>query len=339
MDVISFADIGDNQWNAFCDSSPEAWIRHRSEGLHATLALDARSEDYSFGIMQGGRLVAISPLVAQPLIGTGTREFAFSVNYRVSDTHSLSTPAPALVGVLSPVDQKAVRVKCFEEVDRRAHSLRIARSRMFIDPLTLAAQNTTCTGNPLLEFGYADASTVTHIVDLRHDESVLRSRISKGHRSDIAFAEKHAYEVDFFDADTVTEEIWNTFMGLYKLAAGKPIGTQHRIRETFGRLRSGFALLSLIRRGHDEYISGVLITIYKRGASYSMAATDPKNRSLRGVGQLIQWRIIQELKRLGVERYDMGWQSGSTPKEAAIADFKRHFGGDSLALWVGIKNY
>lgn len=339
MDIIPFANIGRERWDAFCDDSPEAWLRHRSEGLQATLALDARSEDHSFGIMRGDTLIAISPLITQPLIGTDTLEFAFSVNHRVSDTHSLPTPVPALASGLSLADQKAVRTKCFEEIDRRARSLRVARSRMFIDPLTLASQGTTFTDNPLLTFGYTDASTVTHIIDLHRNENALRSRISKGHRSDIAFAEKHDYEVDFFDADTVTEEVWNTFTGLYELAAGRPMGTPDRSREMFERLRSGFALLSLIRRGHGEYLSGALITVYKRSASYGIAATDQKNRSLRGIGQLIQWRIIQELKRCSFEQYDLGWQSGSTPKEVAIANFKRHFGGDSLPLWIGIKNY
>lgn len=339
MDIIPFANIGKERWDAFCDASPEAWLRHRSEGLRAALALEARSKDHSFGITRDGTLVAIAPLVTQPLIGTDELEFAFSVNTRPSDTHSLPTPAPALVGSLSPADQETVRAECFEEIDRRAHSLRVARSRMLIDPLTFAAQGTTVISNPLIEFGYVDASTVTHIVDLCRDEGTLRSRISKGHRSDLTFAEKHDYEIDFFDADSVTEEMWDLFTGLYELAAGRPIGTSNRLKEIFERLRSGFALLSLTRRGHDEYLSGALVTVYKRSASYGMAATDPRYRRLRGIGQFQQWHIMQELKRRSFERYDMGWQSGNTPKEAAIANFKRHFGGDPLPLWIGIKNY
>ncbi len=336
MEVVQHQDIGDAQWDAFCDASPGAWIRHRSDGRRAALALDESSEDRSFGMKEGATLVAIAPLIIEPLIATKGREFAFSVNTRPSDTHSLPNPSPALADALSPSEQAAIYAACMKEIDRLALTLGIARSRMFIDPLTDAAFAT----NPFLQFGYADTSTVTYIMDLRHDEDTLRSRVSKGNRSDITFAEKQGYKTDFFDSDTITEEAWTAFTDLYALAAGRPIGSPERTRELLGRVRSGHALLALLRQEHaGGYLSGALVTIYKRCASYGMAATDPQYRNLRGIGQFIQWRIMQELKRRGFERYDMGWQTGSTEKEAAIADFKRHLGGDPVPLWIGVKDF
>lgn len=342
MDVVSFEKIGEEKWNAFCDASPEAWIRHRSEGLRATLALDGRSKNHSFGIVRDNTLVAIVPLITQPLIGTNSYEFAFSVNHRTSDTHSLPTPAPALLGGLSSVEYENVRTMCFKEIDRLALILDVVRSRMFIDPLTVMAFGAVNTQNPLIAFGYEDAgdSIVTHIVDLRLDEKVLRSRLSKGHRSDLVFAEKQEYQVNFYDGNSITEDIWKAFTCLYELAAGGPIGTSDRMDEIFERVRSGFALLVFIcRKGTEEHLLGVLITIYKNGASYGIAATNPQHRMLRGIGQYIQWSIMCELKHLGFNQYDMGWQSGSTPKAESIDNFKRHFGGTPQQLLIGIKTY
>ena len=101
----------------------------------------------------------------------------------------------------------------------------------------------------------------------------------------------------------------------------------------------------LAREGNEStYLSGALIIAYKKGAVYGMAATHPSAKGTRGIGALIQWRTIEELKRRGFERYDVGWFDGTqesaiTQKEANILNFKRHFGGDTVPLWAGVKEY
>src|SRR3989338_7573911 len=93
MEIVEHKEIGDGAWDAFCDASPEAWARHRSMTRKGTLVYDKRSEDHSFGVMHDGALVAVAPLITQPLLDSGGGlEFAFSINTRPSDTHGLAAP-------------------------------------------------------------------------------------------------------------------------------------------------------------------------------------------------------------------------------------------------------
>ncbi len=286
MEIVGHEEIGDKKWDAFCDASPQAWLRHTTRGRKGALALNPDNEDHSFGVMRGDTLVAVAPLVTQPL-GEGEREFAFSINTRLSDTHSLPTPMPA--------GEPALVELCMQEIDRCAKKHGIARTRMFIDPLTVVPA-----ANPLLAFGYKDHSITTSVVDLQAEEATILARMNKGHRLDIAFAERQNYGVNV-ESD----------------AAG---------------------LHAFLNHG-GKTVANVFALAYKRSAYYGRSKMEPEARALRGAGQILQWRIMQELKRRGFERYDMGWQTGSTPKEAAIADFKRHFGGDPVPLWMGIKTY
>lgn len=299
MEIIPHKDIGAGEWDAFCSACPKAWLRHTIHGRRVAQALHPHNEDLSFGVMEKGKVVAVAPLITQPM--DDKREFAYSINTRPSDTHSLPTPAPA-------ASSKQAFALCIEEIDRQAKKQGIVRTRIGIDPLGDVPAR-----NPMLVFGYTDASTTTSVVDLLQDEQTLLSRMAKGHRLDIAFAERQEYRVVISDE----EGAWKDFLCLHP------------------RMQKRQGLLALLYAG-QRCAAGALAVAYKRGAYYAMSAM---KEAPRGAGQLLQWRIMQELKRRGLERYDMGWQSGSTPKEAAIASFKRHFGGDRVPLWIGVKIY
>ena len=310
MEIVEHKEIGDGAWDAFCDASPEAWLRHSSIGRRIALALDAGNTDNSCGVMREGVLVAVSPLITQPLLESGGLEFAFSINTRPTDTHGLATPAPALIDTLRDPERQVLHALCMDEIDKRARRLGVARARMFVDSL---AEVPVPVNNPLLMFGYADASTTTSVIELQKDEASLLKNMSKGHRLDVAFAERQNYKVAVSD----DENAWKDFLSLHP------------------RMQKRQGLLALMYV-EDRCVAGALAVTYKRGAYYGMSAM---NEAPRGAGQLIQWRIMQELKRRGFQKYDMGWQTGSSEKEAAIASFKRHFGGTPTPLWYGIKNY
>lgn len=286
MEIVGHEEIGDKKWDAFCDASPQAWLRHTTLGRKGALALNPNNEDCSFGVMRGDTLIAVAPLIMQPL-DKREHEFAFSINTRESDTHSLPTPMPA-------GEPDALKV-CMQEIDRRAKKHGITRTRMFVDPLTAVPA-----ANPLPAFGYEDHSITTSVVDLLADEATILARMNKGHRLDIAFAERQNYDVS---------------------------------------IESDAAGLHAFLNHEGKSVATVFALAYKRRAYYGRSKMEPEARALRGAGQILQWRMMQELKRRGFERYDMGWQTGSTPKEAAIASFKRHFGGDTVPLWYGIKTY
>ena len=164
MKILSWQQISDEQWDAFCDASPETWGRHRSMSRHGMLA-DPNNSDHSFGIMQNGVLMAIAPLILRAIPDTHEREFAYSRN--------MATPAPALAQGLFLEKHEELLQECMRETDQRAIRLDAVRARIFIDPLTRPMQVEISTQNPLAQFGYTDASTIAYVIDLSKKVAVF----------------------------------------------------------------------------------------------------------------------------------------------------------------------
>src|SRR3989344_5477164 len=78
MEVRSFDEIGVASWDALCASTPDAWFRHTSNFMDLALALDetGESKNHSFAIMENDQIVAVVPLIEQPIDETGKREYA-----------------------------------------------------------------------------------------------------------------------------------------------------------------------------------------------------------------------------------------------------------------------
>ncbi|PIR83420.1 hypothetical protein COU19_00465 [Candidatus Kaiserbacteria bacterium CG10_big_fil_rev_8_21_14_0_10_56_12] len=331
MHIVPSEQIGDQQWDAFCDTSLDAWVGHRTIGRRSALALDTQNQDHSFAVYDGYALVAVAPLVTRAC-GDNEYEFALSAGVPV--------PTPALAPHLSDDSHERIAIDCMAEIDNRARLHHVARSRMAINVFTDLVLDTAHKTNPLERFGYRDDSRLTTVIDLRQRDDQLLRKMSKGHRADIVYSSKQTYVADFFDGQTISQEAWLAFMALYEKAAGRGVLSSARWNEVLERIQQGLGLLAFVRDAAAErYFSGALITIYKKGANYAMAATDPQERSRRGIGQFLQWRIMSELRDRGIEFYDMGGQNGDSEKEVNIARFKRHFGGVPTQVWAGVKEY
>ena len=122
MEIVGHEEIGDKKWDAFCDASPQAWLRHTTRGRKGALALNPDNEDHSFGVMRGDTLVAVAPLVTQPL-GEGEREFA---QHQYASFRRTAYPHRCR--------QENLRGRVVHAGDRPLVKARIARTRMFIDP-------------------------------------------------------------------------------------------------------------------------------------------------------------------------------------------------------------
>mgnify|MGYP001561976968 FL=1 len=70
-------------------------------------------------------------------------------------------------------------------------------------------------------------------------------------------------------------------------------------------------------------IGFIYVVIYGEWAYYFSGASIEPN-----VMHALQWRMIQQLKALGVETYELGWQGEATDEKGqGIEMFRRGFGG------------
>ena len=319
MDVTPFAKIGPEAWDAFCDRSPDAWAWHTSAGLRLGRSFTEGAENLSFGLQKDGTLIAVVPLILERG-ASGEAECAMG---------GTAIPFPACSPALDEEEKKEVLDSIFAEIDRVARERGVSRAIFSVDPMAPSAASLR--EHPLLRYGFKDTSIETSVIDLAQSEEELLARMSKGHRGDILFAQKSAYRADIVESSpTACEE----FKKLYFAAAGKEIGTPERWR-SIEQLFAEKKLLFVFGEG-----SAVAALVYKRRAYYMLSGTLPAVRAeRRGLGSHLQWALIRHLRQHNYTQYELGWQEAASPKEEAIAAYKRHFGGEAVPLRRGAKYY
>lgn len=339
MEILSAEHIDDAVWDALCDASPDAWERHTSMARKHSVTLSEGTRDCSFGVMHQGALVAVMPLLSQPLPGGLRKEFAMG---------GTPAPFPACGNELTTAERVEALTAAFAEIDRLAAELGIARTHMFVDPLTEPILTGTMHTNPLPAFGYQDTSITTSCVDLSKEESVLLNNIASRRRRYIsASIREQQHRVDFFDPRTITHEIFSQFEELYAAAAGRPIGSPERRDQLLWRLQEGHALLTLAYvPGESLPRAGHFSSLYKKRSYDGLSAIRPEYKNDHALNSVMQWETIRYLKAHGYTHYEIGWifppttaGSAYSPKELAISHSKTLFGGELLPLFRGDKYY
>lgn len=324
MKIISRGDISSEVWDEFCDASPDAWVRHTASFIELGITLGGRGVDLSFGVKEGDSLVGVVPLVIQ---GDEQREFAMG---------GTPIPFPALRAGLALEERNEILIEIFRELERRALGYGVSKACLFVDPLarSSAQQNSGL----LSKFGFGESPFQTCILDLDASPDEILSRMRKGHRSDIRFAQKSGYFIEHFD--THSQSAFDDFRNLYFAAAGREVGTKDRWECTARLSREGRILLMFGGASCQARESAIAILVFKECAYYMLSGTLPKARlAHRGIGHLLQWEAMQYLKRHGFQKYELGWQESATPKDLAIAAFKRHFGGTVVSVCRGERRY
>jgi hypothetical protein len=327
------------EWDRFCLESPDAWFWHTSRWLEYTLRyrpeLQPRSE--SFLCLRADSVAAICPLIVE-IHTRGTesiREFSYGGD---------AGPAPALAGSLSGKKRKEVLQRVFTHVDELAAKLKIARSSFRLSPLAPAFwKSDTQKPNPLVKLGFSDISLASQMIDLQPDELQLLREMRKGHRADITRAER-MLQTAALDKENITLETFERYRLLHHKAAGRVTRPLVTFQMMHSWIREGSAILCAASLDGVD-VGFAVVSVYKEGAYYSSSCEDPEHNHLP-IGHILQWRVMQWLKRRGISRYEIGVQLYSSQPHAVVSDkelkiafFKRGFGGFAVPFWRGEKFY
>ena len=338
MDFVPFHKIDSAQWDDFCLHSDDAWFRHTSFAMRFCLGLNSSNENLSFGVFEGSKLVAIAPLIKQP-IAEGNNSFEFAMG-------GDPVPFPAFQNGLSNSQSAKLSKLIFEKIDELAKANNVIYSRFFIDPLSTGFLGDFQKISPFLKLGYNAISLTTNILDLSLPEKEMFKNIRDSYQYDIRSAIELDLAVDFFDKSNVSDEIFKTYKDIYFSAAGKEVGTPERWNVTRELIKQGQAVLALEKNKEGKFISGVIAFTYKNNAYYALGATIPDFKEINGISHLLQWEIIKYLKARNFNHYDLGRNvypiisdEVYTPKELSISFFKSGFGGEIYPLIRGEKFY
>ena len=324
---LTFEDV---KWDKFCYESDECWYWHTKGWMDYNIEYNnvKDSEILSFYIEDGkGEILAICPLIRE-----GTK-LSFSGSYG---------PNPALRNTLSDKISKNLRRDIFTEINSIASEREIKECLMSISTLT-RKNLSKFTYNFLMKYGFENVSLNTQILNLNKDERILWSEIKKSHRNEIKKGNS-LFNFIYLLPLAKNENLFNTFKNLHLLAAGRK--TRSDVTWNFNRkvLEEGNAVIVYAYKD-DIPIGGIYCLLYKNSAYYGISANHPDYDEYP-ISHSIQWQLIKWLRNNRYKYFELGFQHFSkqpydnpSQKEIDISLFKRHFGGNTITHYRGVKKF
>lgn len=250
-------------------------------------------------------------------------------------------PVPVIHQGVSYKQQEKYMQEALQYIEKTAEAYNCESIHLRFDPLT-NPENTSklYNYNCLRKEGYQDTSTLSQMIDLRQEESALRSDIRKGHKSDI---KRGNYQITFYDKESIMPKVIEEYKRIYELDAGKVTRNSEMYYHYYRFVKAGEGIVALAGNG-EENVAVLIATFYKDTAYYSSYAELTDKLSGIPVGHQLQWSTMLELKRRGIRFYEIGeqvygnYEKGSEEaKLVNISNFKRGFGGYTVAMFRGIK--
>lgn len=233
-------------------------------------------------------------------------------------------------GPLIDWDDEALSRRLFAKIKKVARANRCVFVR-------IRPQLFTKDGAKLAHLGLRTAPMHLHaehtiFLDLRQSETELLAKMRRQTRYEVRRAEKLGIKVDFSREKSLFQE--------FHTVQAETALRQHFVPPNLKTLlaeRDGFgqnARLYVARTADGEPVAYGLILMDGVEAEYFEAASTELNYKLPGAYAL-QWQVMKDLKKLGIERYNL-W--GVAPpgvknhRYSGVTTFKSGFGGEAVAF-------
>ena len=324
MEIEYLNESNKEQWDAFALASDSAWMRHTTawQKYSSCCRFDSNTRNFSFMVLQGGKIQAIVPLLAEYSYPERTFDcFAMYGDY---------TPLPAYRSDEDVSRRKVAEFIC-GQILRIARENGIRYGKFMIDPLIGYPyfRDFTPFDVPGVENGALVTFQTTNIVDLRLDLDTIVRLMRKGHKAAIKQAlQQDGYRVDVFDRSNITPEILAKFKSIHIFDAGRQTRTDASWECMYEWIAEGDSCLTMLHMDDvQDYIAGALIMVCKKAAYYASFATrDPYALNGHG-GEIIQYTTIKYLKDKGVEFYETGsnrYPSGNDAAQFKVSEISKY---------------
>ena len=337
MEVVLLDNKNKHDWNDFCLNSSDAWFWHTTYSMK--YVINYRPEDnpvqMSFFVRENNKYIAVCPLILENQ--DGINKFSCS---------AFAVPAPAVSDEIGNKKKKKVLDFIFEYIDSQAQLLGVKKASFRFSPLAdVCVQSKGYPSNYLLKYGYLDATFNTQILDITPAPDQLKSDLRKGHKYDINRASR-MLDAYIYDAKSIDRATFDLYCKLHHTDAGRVTRPQITFDMLYDWIKMGYAILvGVTLKGKDQFVGFSYHSVYKQGAVYGSACSDPDCGKMP-IAHFILWESIRWLHNNGIRFFEIGWQFyGSefhyrtSRKEYQISKFKRGFGGKQMPQIVGEKFY
>jgi Acetyltransferase (GNAT) domain len=349
MKVLPFSDITAADWDGFCSRSPQAWIFHKA-GWIALEAHYSKSENRSFGLVSGDRLVAVMPLLISRL---SFGSFVELLVHNGLHRHTGLAFAPDLDATELAAAQR-VSVNTILQVAASLDADRIYLAQQNLAPESLSAAREEIPfwiidhgfqlGNSFGPLGLAPApglasTVVDQIVSLARPDDELFGALTKSCR----YTVRKAMEEDFHTENLAANE--SCIDDYYQLALLSAQRTGEAIpdRDYYSTVRD-----MLLPSGSCSFLFASLngqkvaaaILLHDKGATYYFSGVSDPSFLAQGVNDLLQWKMLLFAKDRGDQHYRLGPYFPGLPREwpvSKVSRFKSKFGARPWTIVQGSK--
>lgn len=328
LKVIPRQEIGRATWDAFVDSSDEAWLWHRYDLQDALSAWPGRN-DLSLGIedlSQGGEIIAIIPL--------------HIVNRRVGHVWDInvldSLGGPACRNGLGEKSRNKLLNFIREQLVALMRKQRSVEVRVALSPMAPAFRGEECPlVNPLLHIGCKNTLTQTWVVELRQGKDNIWQRMEGRARTAVRKAEKNGVNVRKADRPDDLEVYYRLHCETYRRTGVSPHPKAYFDAIWRNFLATGLAQVWFAEH-NGEVVAAENFGVYKNAAIYWTGAASSHGLPLEA-NSLLQWTAMQWMVDAGLEWYETGeaFPNALKGKSKGLNDFKKSFGGKLYPYYRG----
>lgn len=347
MKLLSFDEIPQEKWDDFVDKSPQAWVFH----LKGWMAIESKygpAELLSFGLMSGGRLVAIQPLYCSKL---GLGPFVETLIHSGLHRHTGLGFSPGIVAAEAKAARSIAMNAILEAAQiRDADRIYLAHQNLAPESLSHARQEVPFwvldyrfeLGNSFGPSGISPApglatTVIDQIIDLTAEENQIFSNLDESCRRAIRKGQNAELRaVDLSGDPLCIEEFWR----LAQLSAQRT-GEQLPDRNYYKTIQEQFMLRgvsdAIFIKSGNVFVAAAILLRYKNSCHFLAGVSDPAYLNSR-VNDMLHWSALLHAKRAGCFHYRLGPYFPAVPRGwpiEKVSRFKTKFGAKPWTIVQG----
>jgi CelD/BcsL family acetyltransferase involved in cellulose biosynthesis len=333
LELVTFRPGLAAEWDRVAARSPEAWLFHRADWLELERH-EAGTHPLSFGVRDGGELVAIVPIYLQRRrLAPGLRRDVLTTGH--------ARAGPALVPGLSERRRKKILRAIGAGLDELAARRQADALEIRLPPLAPAnLPPLRPSVNPLIALGLDDQLVVGKLVALQRDEEQLWRDVEPPFQRMIRQARRHGLQVvERSDMDAAA--VFHTLHAATYARTGAEARPLSYFRYLWARFVQGGHGQALFVESDGRPIAAMLLLASAPGATYWAGCSDPAMVHLRP-NHLLMWEAIRWARSAGLAWFELGpIPRGQfvSAKLRALGRFKERFGGEYMYEFAGTRAY
>ncbi|EFO33989.1 hypothetical protein TRICHSKD4_0593 [Roseibium sp. TrichSKD4] len=316
FEVITRSDITQVKWDKLVCGSPDGWVFSLWGWQELILAVPRWGlEDYSFGVMSAGQLIAVVPLQYNP-----------SAAALMSSGWSGS--GPILKAGISAKQRTSTLRYIVDHCERLARACGASKVIYAVSPVTQTSLCQSWGVNWFEMLGMRDTSRLSQVIDLSQTENQLWSNLSNLAKRKIKKSKKHGYYVERVNWLDHVEKYYEIHTQTYQRTGVVPHPKEYFAGIASNLANDGYSILFRALDSEGNTCAFHNMARFQEGAYYHTGCSTPTAAEAGG-NYMLFWNAMLEAKKIGVRWFDAGWifPHGASEKQKGLTHFKTRFGG------------